>query len=366
MPCHVPPAAQPHGEELPTPLTLDALEQRAWEILHPLSWGYMASGAGSQGTLSANLDDFDELVLSPHVLRDVSVVDTRVRLFGATHSSPLIIAPTGSHGLFHHNAEEETVLGANAADCAMVLSAYANRSLEDVSAISEQQLWMQVNATPDRTCMDRFVARANTSADALVITVDTPVIGARHAQIWDGVSLPSELSFPMFDGFMLRSESTGSIYRSGLDAGFDDAALRRLVETANVPVIVKGIQRGDDAVRAVAAGSSGIIVSNHGGRNLDSGLSTISCLPDVVQAVGGRVPVLLDGGIRRGTDVIKALALGADAVLVGRPVLWGLTVAGRLGVAGALEHLGREFAMAMALCGVKSVAEIDDDLIRRR
>lgn len=366
MSSHLPPAAEPRCEDIPSPFTLDGLEDLAQTILHPLTWGYLASGAGSQRTLTANVRDFDEVVLAPHVLRDVHELDTSLRLFGATHEWPVIVAPTGSHGLFHHEAELATVGGADAAGTAMVLSAYSNTPVEDVSAMSDRPLWMQVNAPPDQDYLDRFLARTNTCADALVITVDTPVVGARHAQLWDGVSLPPELSFPMLDGLSVRAESGGGIYRSALDAGFDDAALRGVIKRCDVPVLVKGIQRGDDADRAVDAGVAGIIVSNHGARNLDSGLSTIRCLPEVCRGVDGRVPVLLDGGIRRGTDVLAALALGADAVLVGRPVLWGLAVAGRSGVSAVLDHLRREFAMAMALCGVRTVGGIDEDLIHGR
>lgn len=365
MATHVPPIPEPGTDTLPETFTLEALRGRARELLDPLTSGYVDSGAGDGRTLQANEQDFGNFTLAPHVLRDVRTVDTQVELFGRTHRGPLLLAPTGSHGLLHPDAEVETVRGANAAGAAMVLSAYSNTPLEEVAGHSEHGLWMQVNAPPDRRFLEGFVEQVNHSAEALVITVDTPVVGTRESQLWDGVTLPAGLSFPMLEGLAVRAEETSRIHRSALDAGFDEVALQRIVSMSGVPVLVKGIQRGDDAIRAISAGAAGIIVSNHGARNLDSGLSTILSLPDVVRAVGGKVPVLLDGGIRRGTDVLIALALGAHAVLLGRPVLWGLATGGRVGVERVIELLRREFAMTMALCGVGQVEDINQDLIHQ-
>lgn len=358
----VPPRAERRPERLPDPLTLESLRQQAHELLDPLTVGYLESGAADQLTPEANGRDLEALRLAPHVLRDVTGVSTTTRLYGRTYAGPVLVAPTGSHGLFHAEAELATARGAARAGAGMVLSAYANTALEDAAAAGEG-LWMQVNAPPSRSYLDALADRVSGVADALVVTVDTPVVGARESQRWDGLTLPDGLSFPMLEGLELRAESDDGIYRSALDAGFDLAALERLVRRSDVPVLVKGVLRGDDAAAAVDAGAAGVIVSNHGGRNLDSGLSTIAALPDVTGSVRGAVPVLIDGGVRRGTDVLKAIALGADAVLVGRPVLWGLTTAGAAGVRGVLDLLHREFAMAMALCGVRRIDQIGPDLL---
>ncbi|UPK73792.1 alpha-hydroxy-acid oxidizing protein [Nocardioidaceae bacterium SCSIO 66511] len=360
----VPPRARAGPADLSVAPTMDALRTRAHELLHPLTVGYLESGAADQLTVRANRRDFDDIVLAPHVLRDVTEVSTEVELLGRRFRSPVMVAPTGSHGLFHVDAEVATAHGAATAGVGMVLSAYANTPLELVSDTNGDGVWMQVNAPPSRMYLEALADRVSGRADALVVTVDTPVVGAREAQSWDGLTLPDGLEFPMLDGLELRAETGGGIYRTGLDADFDAEALRWLVGRSPVPVVVKGVLRGDDAVVAVDAGAAAVIVSNHGGRNLDSGLSTIRALPGVVAAVQGLVPVLLDGGVRRGTDVLKALALGADAVLVGRPVLWGLTVAGADGVHAVLELVRRELAMAMALCGVHRIADIDADLLR--
>lgn len=359
----VPPRATPQGRALPDPLTLESVRNQALELLDPLVIGYLESGAAAQLTVLANERDFEQVRLSPHVLRDVTGVTTEISLFGRSLASPVLAAPTGSHGLFHADAELATAAGAHAAGAGMVLSAYTNTKLEDVAARAPGGLWMQVNAPPSRSYLESFVDRAAVCADAIVVTVDTPVVGARETQRWDGLTLPDGLGFPMLAGLDLRAEFGRGIYRSGLDPGFDVSALEWLVDRASVPVIVKGVLRGDDATAAVAAGAAGVVVSNHGGRNLDSGLSTVRALPHVADAVDGAVPVLLDGGVRRGTDVLKAVALGADAVLVGRPILWGLTVGGAVGVEAVLSLLGREFAMAMALCGVRDVDEITPDLL---
>ena len=361
----VPPKAMPHADDLPSPPTLEAFRARAHTRLDPLTIGYLESGAADQSTIDVNRRDFDDIVLRPHVLRDVRHVSTGIELLGRSYPSPVMVGPTGSHGLFHADAELATVRGAADVDCGIVLSAYTNTTVEAVGRETGSGVWMQVNVPPSRAYLERLADRISGWADALVVTVDTPVVGARESQRWDGVTLPDGLGFPMLDGLELRVESSGDIYRSALDAGFDATALEWLVGRSPVPVLVKGVLRGDDAAVALDAGAAGVIVSNHGGRNLDSRLSTISALPEVVEAVRGAAPVLLDGGVRRGTDVLKALALGADAVLLGRPVLWGLTVAGERGVASVLETVRRETAMAMALCGVQSIDAIDTDLLQR-
>ncbi len=357
----VPPRAEPRPDELPAEATLARFRELAHARLDPLTVEYLETGAADQRTVAANERDFDAHRLAPHVLRDVSEVSTTIRLLGQEFASPILVGPTGSHALFHAEGERATARGATAARCGYAMSGYSTTDPDDLD-VDTRRTWLQVNAPPDREVLDRIVERAGRHA-ALVVTVDTPVVGARESQRWNGLTLPPGLEFPLLAGLDLRPESGGGIHRSGLDAAFAIADLERIVDASSVPVVVKGVMRGDDARAAVDAGASAVIVSNHGGRNLDSGLSTVRALPGVVRDIAGQVPVLLDGGIRRGTDVLTALALGADAVLVGRPVLWGLTVAGAEGVRSVLETLGRELAMAMALCGVSTVAGVDTDLL---
>ncbi|MBM9464258.1 alpha-hydroxy-acid oxidizing protein [Aeromicrobium sp. YIM 150415] len=357
----VPPRAVPRPEELPDRVTLARMRQLAHARLDPLTIEYLETGAADQRTVVANERDFERHRIAPHVLRDVSAVSTVTELLGHVFASPILVAPTGSHALFHAEGEKATARGAADAGCGYVMSGYSTTDPDDLE-VDTSSMWLQVNVPPVRAVLDRIVERAGRHA-ALVVTVDTPVVGARESQTWDGLTLPPGLSFPLLDGLELRPEAGRGIYRTGLDASFGLDDLARIVEESSVPVVVKGIVRGDDARAAIDAGASAVIVSNHGGRNLDSGLSTVRALPGVVEGVAGRVPILLDGGIRRGTDVLIALALGASAVLVGRPILWGLTVAGSSGVRAVLDILGRELAMAMALCGVNTVTDIDTDLL---
>lgn len=359
----VPPRAIVDRSELIAGSPLAAVKDQALGLLPALTAGYLETGAGDQKTVRLNTGDFDRVRLAPHVLRDVTELSTATTLFGRHLSSPLVVAPVGSHGLFHPAAECGTASGADAAGLPMVLSAYSNTPIERVAGHTGAGVWAQINVPPDRQYLRRFLDRVQHCAEAVVVTVDTPVVGARESQVWDGLTLPDGLTHPMQDGLDPRPERGDSIYRSALDAGFTLSVLEDVVERSPLPVIVKGLLRGDDARAAVQAGAAAVIVSNHGGRNLDSGLSTIRALPAVSAAVDGQVPVLTDGGIRRGTDILKALALGASGVLVGRPVMWGLTVAGAAGVRHVLSTLKREFAMAMALCGVRTVHDITPDLI---
>ncbi|AHW65405.1 Glycolate oxidase [Corynebacterium glyciniphilum AJ 3170] len=366
MPSVVPPRASVDRAELTrtgASASLAALRGHALELLPTVTAGYLETGAGDQGTVHLNTADFERVRLAPHVLRDVAEVSTATTLLGRRVASPLAVAPVGAHGLFHPTAECGTASGADAAGLPMSLSAYSNTPIEQVARHTGAGVWAQINVPPDRQYLWGFLDRVQHCAEAVVITVDTPVVGARESQVWDGLTLPDGLAYPMQDGLDPRSERGDSIYRSALDAGFTLSVLEDVVERSPLPVIVKGFLRGDDARAAVQAGAAAVIVSNHGGRNLDSGLSTIRALPAVSAAVDGQVPVLIDGGIRRGTDILKALALGARGVLVGRPVMWGLTVGGADGVQHVLSTLKRELAMAMALCGVRTVDDITPDLI---
>jgi 4-hydroxymandelate oxidase len=284
---------------------------------------------------------------------------------------PVLVAPSAFHGLAHPLGERATAEGAAAAGVVFVLSTLSNTLLEDVARASTGPKWFQLYIYKDRGVTQSLVQRAEAAGfTALELTVDAPVLGQREADVRNHFHLTEGLTVAnlIAPEFGQVPDVAG---HSGLAAYFarlqDENLTWRDVEwlrsITKLPVLVKGVARGDDAKHAVESGAAGIIVSNHGGRQLDTARPTIRALPEVVEAVAGRVEVLVDGGIRRGTDVLKALALGARAVQVGRPVLWALAVDGEAGVRHVLELLRNEFDLAMALCGCRNVAEITRDLI---
>ena len=330
---------------------------------------YMQAGAADEITLRRNHEAFDEVHLHPRVLVDVSHIDTSIELLGTTHPMPVLVAPTGYHRLFHERGEYETVAGAAAAGVTCILSTMSTVPVEKLTEASDATLWFQLYTQMDRAQTSQLIRRAeDAGCQCIVVTVDTPVLGARDRE--------RRLAFP--EGPEMRAihleelqsgESLahhwkeGSIYSPLLNPMLTWKTIAAIRAETRVPVMLKGILSPADATRAVDEGIDGIIVSNHGGRNLDTAPAAIEALPAVAAAVQGRVPVLMDGGVRRGTDVVKALALGARAVCIGRPVLWGLGVAGARGVERVLTTLQREFTAAMALCGVASTDRIKSNLI---
>ena len=298
---------------------------------------------------------------------DVSRLDTRVTLFGQEHAFPILLAPTASHKLMHPEGELATVRGAAAAGVTMVVSSFANTSLEDISAAAKTPLWFQLYAQTDHGFTRELVQRAESAGyRALCLTVDTPIAGARNREARAHVELPT---LPNLKGLKQSRGGEGyrpsalDIFSSVLDAALSWKDVDWLQSFAKIPLLVKGVLNPDDADRAVKAGVAGIMVSNHGGRNLDTVPATIDALPLVADKVAGRVPVLVDGGIRRGTDVLKGLALGASAVLIGRPYLYGLGAEGGSGVTKVVNILRREFEMAMVLTGRTNVSSIDRSVI---
>lgn len=296
-----------------------------------------------------------------------SKLDTRVTLFGQEHAFPILLAPTATQKLTHAEGELATARGAGAAGTTMVLSSFSNTSLEEVAAVAKSPLWFQLYAQTDHGFTRELVQRAEAGGyRALCLTVDTPISGARNRETRADVKLTSLPNLKGFKG--VGSEGgvrTGSleIFSSVLDAALSWKDVEWLRSFAKIPLLVKGVLNPDDADRAVKAGVAGIMVSNHGGRNLDTVPATIDALPQVADKVAGRVPVFVDGGIRRGTDVLKALALGADAVLIGRPYLYGLGAAGEDGVTKVVNILQREFQMAMVLTGRTNIGSIDRSVI---
>jgi 4-hydroxymandelate oxidase len=346
---------------------LGAFEQAARGRLDPAVYDYVAGGADDELTLTENLAAWSRLRLRPRVLRDVRRVDTATTLLGTPVPTPILVAPTGYHGLLHPEGEAATAAGAAAAGSLMVVSTQANRSLEEVAGRAPgAPRWFQVYVHVDHGFTEELVGRAAAAGySALVLTADLPVLGNRRRDVRNRLQFPPGM---VLGNAVERYGIEGAdvlAHASRFDPGLEPATIAWLHRSSGLPVLVKGVLRGDDAEAFVAAGAAGIVVSNHGGRQLDTALAGADALPEVVAAVDGRVAVMVDGGVRRGTDVVKALCMGASGVLVGRPVLWGLASGGAEGVRTVLEGLHEELLRAMALCGVVSLPELTPDLLVR-
>ena len=361
------PPSQTISASGPEPVCLADFEPLAKAKMPKMGWEYVTAGAGDELTVRWNKEAYQRIRLKPRVLVDVSKLDTRVTLFGQEHAFPILLAPTAAQKLTHAEGELATARGAGAAGTAMVLSSFSTTSLEDVAAVAKSPLWFQLYAQTDHGFTRELVQRAEAGGyRALCLTVDTAVAGARNREMRADVKLPPLPNLRGLKG--VGSEGgfrTGSldIFSNVLDAALSWKDVEWLRSFAKIPLLVKGVLNPDDADRAVKAGVAGIMVSNHGGRNLDTVPASIDALPLVADKVAGRVPVFVDGGIRRGTDVLKALALGANAVLIGRPYLFGLGAEGETGVTKVINILRREFAMAMALTGRPNIASIDRSVI---
>jgi 4-hydroxymandelate oxidase len=337
-----------------TPLNVADYETLAREQLDRATWDYFAGGSGDEVTLRANSAAFERLRLRPRIMVDDDPVSTATSALGAPIELPVLVAPTAYHGLVHPDAECATAIGAGDAGTIMVVSVNSNRTLEDVAGAASRPLWLQLYLSRDHAADEEIVRRAEEAGyAALVLTVDRPVYGAREKDVRNGFRLPEHLRAANFGGTRdLRARSWTSW-----------EALDWLRETAKLPVGVKGILTGEDALIAVERGVTAVIVSNHGGRQLDGALAGIEALPEVASAVDGRCEVFCDGGVRRGADVLKALALGARAVLVGRPIVWGLAVDGAAGVTAVLGMLRAELERDLMLCGRTRVADLDRSLV---
>ena len=352
-------------------LNLREVEAIARERLAPMAWDYYASGADDEHCVARNCAGFERYHLHHRVLVDVATRELATRVLGERIAMPVLVAPTAFHRLAHEDGELATVRGAGDAGTLFVLSTLSNTAVEDVVAAASGPVWFQLYVYKDRGATEALIRRVEAAGcRALVLTVDAPLLGRRERDVKNRFALPPGLGVQNLfaEGYAPLRAAEGE---SGLAAYFqtllDPAMTWNVIEwlrsITKLPVIVKGIVRADDAATAIARGAAGIVVSNHGGRQLDSSPATIDVVARIADAVAGRGEILLDGGVRRGTDVIKAIALGARAVLVGRPILWGLAAGGRDGVAGVLAMLRRELDLALALCGCPNVAAITRDLV---
>ena len=363
-------------------LNLFDFERAAGARMTPEAHAYIAGGAADEISLRWNREALDRMALRPRVLVDVSKIDTRLKLLGQELPHPILLAPAASHRIVHPEGELASARGAAAARAVFIVSSAATTSFEDIARVASvpggpsaaaPALWFQLYVQKDRgftrALVERVVAHG---CRALCLTVDTPVIGIRDREVRAGFMLPAGLEHPNLKGSFpegLRAEHRPTdpmgIYSPALDPALTWKDLAWLKSLAKVPLVLKGILDPEDAERAVAEGADGIIVSNHGARNLDTAVATADALPEIAAKVGGRIPVLVDGGIRRGTDLVKLLALGASAVLIGRPYLYGLAVAGAEGVARVVQLLRRELEMAMALTGRTSLGALDGSVLFR-
>jgi len=343
----------------------DELEGRAREILTPGAFAFAAGGADDEITLDDNISAWQRLRLRPRMLRDVTAIDTSATVLGERIAAPLMVAPTGRHHLFHPEGERATARGAAAAAVPYVMATTSTVTIEDVAADRRSAPhWFQLYLPHDRGVTEGLVDRvAAAGFRAVVLTVDQPVYGASPRAARAPLNPGPDIRAVNLPGQPAAAHGYGAAHSGSVTfpATFDDLAW--LVRRSPLPVLVKGILRADDASRCVELGARGIIVSNHGGRHLDAAVATADALPEIAAAIGTKAEVYVDGGIRRGTDIVKALALGARAVLIGRPAVWGLALAGADGVRDVFEHLRGELVRTMALCGVAKLDEITRDLV---
>jgi 4-hydroxymandelate oxidase len=343
----------------------DELEGRARERLAPGAFAFAAGGADDEITLDDNLAAWQRLRLRPRMLRDVTAIDTSVNILGARIAAPLMVAPTGRHRLFHPDGERATARGAAAAGVPYVMATTSTVTIEEVAQERRSApQWFQLYLPHDRSVTEGLLDRvAAAGFGAVVLTVDQPVYGASPRAARAPLNPGPDIRAVNLPGQPAAAHGYGAAHSGSVTfpATFDDLAW--VVRRSAVPVLVKGILRADDAERCVELGTRGIIVSNHGGRHLDAAVATADALPEIAAAVGGKAEVYVDGGIRRGTDIVKALALGARAVLIGRPAVWGLAIAGADGVRDVFEHLRGELVRTMALCGVAKLEEVTRDLV---
>jgi 4-hydroxymandelate oxidase len=354
---------QSHPDALPRyerAVSLMDFETLAQSMVLPSVYDRVAGGAGSENTLRWNREALDRIRLKPRVLRDVSKLDTRIKLFGQELSFPILLAPTGGHALVNPEGEMATARGAAAAGATLAISIGASFPIQDIAKAAKGPLWLQCYIQKDRGLTRDLLEKGQAAGyKAFCVTLDNPVLGARDREEKAMMDLPTRERPNGMAPARSNLTQPGAPYSPLEPDKLTWDSVDWLLSFARIPVVLKGVLNPDDAERAARSGVAGIIVSNHGGRQLDTVPPTIEVLPSVVEKVAGRIPVLVDGGIRRGVDVLKGLALGASAVLIGRPYLYGLALGGADGVKRVVDILRTEFELAMALTGRASISEID-------
>jgi 4-hydroxymandelate oxidase len=353
------------NRDLTSILTLGEFETLAQSRMSPMAFAYIAGGAGDELTLSANSEDWNRIRLKPKTLVDVSEIDMSTELLDQKLQLPVLLAPAAFHRLCCTEGELATVRGANEAGVPLVLSSFSTCAVEEVAAAARHPVWLQLYFQKDRGVTRHMIQRAESSGcKAVCVTVDTPVLGARYREIRNGFEIPKDFKFPNVEvGQVSHAAPYGSIYKEHLNPRLSWKDIEWLCSITKLPIVLKGILDPEDASTAPGVGVSGLIVSNHGARNLDTVPSTAEALPRITERMNGRLPILVDGGIRRGTDVLKAIALGARAVLIGRPYMYGLAIGGAAGVARVIEILRAELMMAMALTGCITIRQIDRHIL---
>jgi 4-hydroxymandelate oxidase len=342
--------------------TVAELEALAEARADQLAWDYIAHGSGDEITMRDNVAAWARMRLRPHVLRDMTTVDIGTTVLGAPVALPVLVAPTAMHRFYAEEAELATVRAVERAGTVMVVSMAATTSLEDIGdAAPATRRWAQMYMLRDRGRSRALAERARDSGcEAIMVSVDGAAIPRRSRLAGGALQPPASFRFP---NLAPDHDDADLMAMVDFDPGLTVDDLASFAEWSGLPVTVKGVLRGDDAAACVDAGVVGIGVSNHGGRTLDGTIATADALADVVDGVAGRADVYVDGGIRNGADIVKALSLGATAVMVGRPVLWGLAVGGEDGAAAVLGVLADDLRRSLALCGADSARAVSRDLV---
>jgi 4-hydroxymandelate oxidase len=359
-------------QQIPTTVaSLSDYEPLARERLTDQAWAYLHGGAADEITLRENVLAWQRIWLRSRVMQDLRGGNTRLELFGCTLDYPILLAPVAFQTMFHPEGERATARAASAMGAGMVVSTQASHLIEDIARESTAPLWFQLYIQPDRNFTIDLVRRAESAGyQALVVTVDAPVSGARNREQRAGFSLPIGVEAVNLRGMVQPPMCVGAPGQPVIMGGpllasaptWND--MEWLRQRTSLPMLAKGIMSAEDVDRAIGVGIDGVIVSNHGGRVLDALPATIDVLPEIIEAINGRVPVLVDGGIRRGTDVFKALALGAAATLIGRPYVYALSAAGAVGVSHVLHLLRAELEVTMALMGCPTLRAITKESLR--
>jgi 4-hydroxymandelate oxidase len=349
------------------PLSIADYERLAEERLEPGTWAYLAGGSGDEWTLRENRAAFARWTFRPRVLRDVSEISTATTVLGTPVALPVVVAPVAYQQLYHPDGECATARGAAAAGAGMAVSTFSTRSHEEIAAAAPWLMqWCQLYVFQDRGVTREHLADAAAAGcSAVVLTVDTPRLAQRERDLRVGFEIPSGLPLPYARAAIGDAPQNPADQFALLDASVSWRDLEWIASEGQLPVVLKGIVTAEDAELAVEHGAAAIVVSNHGGRQLDGAPATLDALPEVAEAVAGRAEVYLDGGIRRGTDVGKALSLGARAVLVGRAPVFGLAAAGEDGVRHVLELLRNELTLALCLLGCTSPDELTRAHVQR-